>query len=893
MPFTFSTSQLSQLQTLRTAGLYADAYAFIVDTITDLLTSPDGVIIAVPAVDVPSNVWQWFQGAEQVNRGTGPFSDYIREYTAEQYRIRTGTEPASGFLQHASDEIAKLVIDDILSDGVLPSLAQIGSADAAKSTESFPNGDPAAWSGNLLFLALGDGTFFQRYLLHGSGSNADATDPYDFLAAVRSSQHAASATVGSFTLGGIAQAITTGLSLAAGPGATLDLALMASANSAAVNFFTSVYGQSPYYLDSHGIILDIQGRSGGLTGTTSGELIYASDGNDTILGTAGSDIVDGGAGSDTIIFQTPGSLSVIIEARSSVATYLGNVFGSGANNSLYRIESLITGSGNDVFLINSFSTGVSGLAIDGGQGTNTLSFRNRSDAVVVDLGAATATVGGTTIHLANIDNFIGGAGNDTFRIFNTSVGVEGGIGNDTVDFSLGGSGVALNTANWGDIESFIATDHIDSFELGGTGPHHVQLGGGNDGIISGRGADNIDGGSGSDVVSYANSIVGVTVDADLGYGAFGDAEGDHLEGIERVIGSAHNDTFTSGGGIEYWGGGGNDFMFAGLRSAFHGDSGVDTLSFAAIGGSVAINVQFRYASTGDTYSDAEYIIGTAGNDIFTGYSAYGGLTVSLYGGPGDDLFQVGDDVMASGDNGDDTFVVVGGQARGVDGGSGHDIVTFAYGGANYLNMTMGIYVQGPDLPTLAISNVEEVYLGGGQNIVVGTSGSEIIHGGGFLDIIYAGDGDDLIYANGYRTQDDGVHGGDGNDVIIGSAYDNIFGDAGEDLLIGGINQDFMFGGADADEFYGGAGDDVMSPGGGGGNLMFGEDGADQVIYGFTYGDDPSFDSGRLISIQEGGGGFLITTEQNGALYTDTAINCEFVFFAGQGWQLTSGFDWHL
>ncbi|MBC3955126.1 calcium-binding protein, partial [Pseudomonas triticifolii] len=73
--------------------------------------------------------------------------------------------------------------------------------------------------------------------------------------------------------------------------------------------------------------------------------------------------------------------------------------------------------------------------------------------------------------------------------------------------------------------------------------------GGNDLIKGTAGADKIDGGAGSDTVDYSASTEGISINIRLGVGVVGqggDAEGDTLNGIETVIGSAFNDVITAG-----------------------------------------------------------------------------------------------------------------------------------------------------------------------------------------------------------------------------------------------------------------------------------------------------------------------------------------------------------
>ena len=71
---------------------------------------------------------------------------------------------------------------------------------------------------------------------------------------------------------------------------------------------------------------------------------------------------------------------------------------------------------------------------------------------------------------------------------------------------------------------------------------------GNDLIKGSAGADQIDGGTGSDTVDYSASAEAISAEIRPGTsvaGVGGDSQGDTLTAIEKVIGSAFNDTFTA------------------------------------------------------------------------------------------------------------------------------------------------------------------------------------------------------------------------------------------------------------------------------------------------------------------------------------------------------------
>jgi len=119
--------------------------------------------------------------------------------------------------------------------------------------------------------------------------------------------------------------------------------------------------------------------------------------------------------------------------------------------------------------------------------------------------------------------------------------VDAGAGADTI---VGGSGA----------------DTI----AGGTGADSILTGAGNDLIYSSDGADTIDGGGWWDIVTYEGSSTAVTIDfsdslAEVG----GEAEGDVLSNIDYVIGSDHDDVFTS----------------SASGSTFNGMAGDDTFTY--------------------------------------------------------------------------------------------------------------------------------------------------------------------------------------------------------------------------------------------------------------------------------------------------------------------------
>lgn len=75
---------------------WQDSYEYLLEQISDLDSngSPIG-----PKDGVPVTEWLWINGAKAVNASEGPLAQFIREYTNEQYLIRTGTMLDSGAIQ--------------------------------------------------------------------------------------------------------------------------------------------------------------------------------------------------------------------------------------------------------------------------------------------------------------------------------------------------------------------------------------------------------------------------------------------------------------------------------------------------------------------------------------------------------------------------------------------------------------------------------------------------------------------------------------------------------------------------------------------------------------------------------------------------------------------------
>ncbi|PLL13655.1 hypothetical protein C0V75_09880 [Tabrizicola sp. TH137] len=288
---------------------------------------------------------------------------------------------------------------------------------------------------------------------------------------------------------------------------------------------------------------DVLTNISAITGSRHADTIEGSAGADTLDGGSGNDVIDGMAGNDQLI-------------------------GSAGNDTLYG------GDGDDTFI-----SGLGADVFDGGAGNDHLTYSRSTSGVIVILEPAMVSGGHAEgdkisgierITGSAFGDFLGGgSGNDTLL---------GGAGNDTIG-GLGGN---------------------DSL-IGGAGDDIIGGGAGNDVIRGGAGADTIDGGEGINTVSYQYSAERVMVHLGQGQGVFGDAQGDVLSNVQRLIGSSHgdyltgsakNDTISGGAGNDKIQGlNGNDVLTGGAGEdhfIFVEDFGTDRITDLAKGDKIGI-----------------------------------------------------------------------------------------------------------------------------------------------------------------------------------------------------------------------------------------------------------------------------------------------------------------
>ncbi|WP_372088196.1 type I secretion C-terminal target domain-containing protein (plasmid) [Tistrella mobilis] len=337
-----------------------------------------------------------------------------------------------------------------------------------------------------------------------------------------------------------------------------------------------------------------------LTGTAEIDNIFGLGGNDRLEGLAGADQIDGGDGIDTAVY-TSSAEAVTIDL------YTGNNTGGDAEGDVLVSIENVAGSAHD----DTFISGIGANGLDGGDGIDTVIYRNSSVEMTVDLEAGTGT---------------------------------GGLA----------AGDTLTS-----IENLTSTSNSRVIFHGDDGVNHLTGGAGND-ILQGRGgADVLDGGDGRDNAYYTDSAEGVSVDLTLGTASGGDAEGDTLISIENLTGSAFNDQLRGDDGYNILrGGAGDDVLDGGLSGdVLEGGLGFDTASYenSSVGVTVSLSTgrSLNGDAAGDSFSSIEGLRGSAFNDVFSGDAKDNRLS----GGDGDDALRgrTGADILEGG-NGADRFV---------------------------------------------------------------------------------------------------------------------------------------------------------------------------------------------------------------------------------------------
>lgn len=441
----------------------------------------------------------------------------------------------------------------------------------------------------------------------------------------------------------------------------------------------------------------------------------------------------------------------------------------------------------------------------------------------------------------------------------------------------------------------------DDIVNAGSGPDLIHgqdgndtLGGGlgNDILDGGLGADALDGGPGGiDTATYETAVTGVTANLNALLAGSpantNEAAGDTYASIENLTGSDFNDILLGNSGANVLTGrDGNDTLVGGdSNDTLDGGGGTDTASYEYATSAVTVSLTSNTGTLGEAFGDVlvsiENLIGSAGNDTFTGaagvqanaFDGRGGTDTVSYApsttgvvatldpllllsplaqtndaagdsftsienltGTGFDDTLVGNGVanVLNGGAGNDTLEGLGG-ADSFVGSAGTDTVSYANSTAGVVSSLTTVFVAGPvvtqanDALGDTYSSIENMVGTGFADTLIGESGNNVIDGGVGDDILEGMDGaDQLIGGTGSDTASYAHASG----YVMASLTTGLAGFANQGHASGDTYSSIenLTGSDFGDTLIGDTGINILS-GGIGDDVLEGMGGADQLVGG--------------------------------------------------------------
>jgi Ca2+-binding RTX toxin-like protein len=416
--------------------------------------------------------------------------------------------------------------------------------------------------------------------------------------------------------------------------------------------------------------------------------------------------------------------------------------------------------------------GNDGETVQGGEGAAIIYGGSGSDTLIGGGGRITFYAGGGDDVVSGVAGvtFYAGGGNSVLTGGGILPQMGGGLflsPTNTVAFAAAPSGVTVDlnqTSAQHTGFGVLTIVHFDSL-IGSAHDDHLT-GDWNDNFIDGGsgGADVLDGGYGSDTVSFASAASGVTISLALQGTTQAVGSGSvTFTNFENLVGSAFADHLTGDAGDNVIdGGGGADVL--------DGGGGTNTLSFtsAAKGVTASLALQGQAQDTGVgsvTASNFQNLTGSAFNDILEGDGnnnflngggghdtvtfahAASGVTASLTlgrssGGAGSETFYRIQNITGSAY--DDTLEGDGAD-NVLDGGGGANTVSYANAGST-MGVTVSLALQGTAQNTVG-EGVDTLY---NFQALVGSNYNDTLEGGGgpFSFLTGGLGGDTFVYAPG-------------------------------------------------------------------------------------------------------------------------------------------------
>lgn len=400
-----------------------------------------------------------------------------------------------------------------------------------------------------------------------------------------------------------------------------------------------------------------------------GAKVDGGAGNDTLIAGTGDDTLIGGVGDDKYVFQDGFGNDVV---RENAAAGNDTMDFSGCTRSLFFTIGNLTVS-DGVHTVNHGENNIENII--GGSGNNTFVFQDGA-ALPGNItgnglaGKANTLVyasysTGVTVDLSNhtatgtqsiqgINNIIGGSGNDVLIGDANANVLDGGGGNNTL---VGGGG---------NDDKFMSTD------------------GGMDTIISPPGSGSLDFSKSAQALVFDITATGVTV-----RNAAGQVLASGSSTLAKLIGGSGNDTFLMENGAQFSG-------------VLDGGTGANTLDYTLYGKGVQVFLDARQAATGTGgVVNVDNVNGTRFSDL-------------IIGNTNNNLIQSG--------NGNDTVIGEGGNDT-IVAGNGNDLLVG--------NSGTDLFITGKGKSTIFTQGgADQVRVGNGANTIYAVKGDRIITGKG-------------------------------------------------------------------------------------------------------------------------------------------------------------------
>lgn len=524
-----------------------------------------------------------------------------------------------------------------------------------------------------------------------------------------------------------------------------------------------------------------------LLGNSSANLLLGGQGDDLLNGRTGNDTLDGGAGINTASFadETGGVTLTLQNAGDSTATATNS-----DSIILRNINNLIGSSHDDTLTGNNQDNIIYGSGgndtLDGGTSNDTLSYSLLATGVTADLGAGTVTKTGGSDSFSNFDVFTGTDHNDYVIAGSLINTINGGLGTDTLSYENTGTSVTVNMASGTTTgaltQTFTGFENITGGSaadtLTGDEGNNVITGGAGDDILNANGgSDTLDGGANNDTATYVSYAAAINVNLGAASLQVDDGVGgvSSLISIETLVGTSYDDTFNSGS--------------TSRTISLNGGAGTDTMNFASESAAVTANLSTNATGAFGTYTfignSIENLTGGSGNDTLTGTS---GNNVIIGGSGNDTINANGGSDTIDGDIGTDTLTyasygaavtmnlaalsvtdaasavstfsnietlvgtdyndtILSGLSIAnftINGGAGTDTMDFTpLQAALTVNLTSGTATVGLS-STYTLQNIENVTGGGLGDSLTGSAGNNVLNGGGGNDFFYGTTGNDIL-----------------------------------------------------------------------------------------------------------------------------------------------------